>query len=367
MVIIRALGSNSGGQLATGDMEDAHYLTTTRFSQESRVEDARTKWLVQGGGNHAYAWTDNGPTLLACGSNTDGELAMGEGVRRSVLCWTPVSFPGDFVRQVACGWSHTLLLNDLGQVFATGSNAFGQLGSLSKEARKWVRVNGPVFVSIACGMRHSLALDKDGVVYGWGANRCGQLGIDRRSANISVPTPVEGLPPIAMIACGRSHSILVAQDRRTVYVAGQDKYAQYGPSSQSGAWQTFQLPRPAVKLCSGWDFGAILLEPNNHNNVVMWGRADQGQLACRVDGSYRRELGFVELPDVSDIACGASHTVAITATGSVYMWGWNEHGNAGDPTLANVYSPLCVQDLQSNIEHRALGIGCGYGNSYIVS
>ncbi|KAJ2884061.1 alpha tubulin suppressor [Coemansia aciculifera] len=382
MVLIRALGSNSGGQLATGDMEDAHYLATTQFSQEGNVdgEDVRAKWRVQGGGNHAYAWTDNGPTLLACGSNADGELAMGDGVRGPVLCWTPVPFPGDFVRQVACGWSHTLLLNDLGQVFATGSGAFGQLGvgPLPKGATaKWVRVaasTGSVFVSVACGMRHSLALDKDGVVYGWGANRCGQLGIapDRRSPNILAATPVEGLLPIAMIACGRSHSILIAQDYKTVYVAGQDKYAQCGPgSSQSGTWQTFQLPRAAVKLCSGWDFGAVLLEPNDKkfsNNVVMWGRADQGQLAHRVDGSYRRELGYVELPEVSDIACGSSHTVAMTAGGSVYMWGWNEHGNAGDPTLANVYSPLCTLDEQpAKIEHRAMGIGCGYGNSYIIS
>ncbi|KAJ2742048.1 alpha tubulin suppressor [Coemansia sp. BCRC 34301] len=372
MVLINALGSNSGGQLATGDMEDAHYLSKTQFSPEVNI-DTHATWRVHGGGNHAYAWTDGGATLLACGSNSDGELAMGGG-RGPVLCWTSVAFPGCLVRQAACGWSHTLLLNDSGQVYATGSGTFGQLG-VGGSQNKWTHVAIPAdtsIVSIACGMRHSLALDKDGLVYGWGANRSGQLGItatDQRSPNILAPTPISrGLLPIAMIACGRSHSILVAKDLRTVYVAGQDKYAQFGPASSQGTagsagWHSFQLPRAAAKLCSGWDFGAILLESAGSSNVVVWGRADQGQLACKVDDGccHRRELGYVNLPEASDIVCGSSHVVAMTEAGSVYMWGWNEHGNAGDPVLENVHTPLLVRH-----GHGAVSIGCGYGNSYII-
>ncbi|KAJ2491708.1 alpha tubulin suppressor [Coemansia sp. RSA 2050] len=366
MALVRALGSNSGGQLATGNLEDVHHLTATRFSSEISVDGAQ--WRVTGGGNHTFMWTDNGATLLVCGSNGDGELALGSEVPSLVLCWTPVAFPGNHVQQIACGWSHTLLLNDRGHVYAAGSNAFGQLGT--GPSAQWQRVaTGPHFVSIACGMRHSLALDKSGVVYGWGANRSGQLGIEpaKKQPNIPEAIPVSmGLLPIAMMACGRSHSILIAEDYKTVYVAGQDKYAQCGPSTThvSGTWRSFQLPGPALKLCSGWDFAAILLE-GDRTSLVMWGRSDQGQLACRVDGSYRRELGYVELPDVSDIACGSSHTVALTASGSVFMWGWNEHGNAGDPTLNNVYTPLCVQE--NHQLPRAVGIGCGYGNSFIVS
>ncbi|KAJ2415614.1 alpha tubulin suppressor [Coemansia sp. IMI 209128] len=364
MVLVHALGSNSGGQLATGDLDDVHHLAATRPLPESPTDCA--KWRVCGGGNHTFMWTDRGPTLLGCGSNTDGELALSKEIASPLLCWTPVPFPGSHIQQIACGWSHTLLLNDQGHVYAAGSNTFGQLGAPS--SAPWQRVApGSRFVSIACGMRHSLALDTNGVVYGWGANRNGQLGIEPKGKQPNIPvTPVSrGLGPIAMMACGRTHSILIASDRKTVYVAGQDKYAQWGPSAWvSGTWRAFQLPRPALKVCSGWDFAAVLLEGEGHSNVAMWGRADQGQLAYRVDGAYRRDLDYVDLPDVSDIACGSSHTVALTAGGSVFMWGWNEHGNAGDPTLNNVYTPLCVHE---NRPQGAVGIGCGYGNSFIVS
>ncbi|KAJ1998792.1 alpha tubulin suppressor [Coemansia thaxteri] len=297
--------------------------------------------------------------------------------------------PGSYVQQVACGWNHTLLLNDLGQVYAAGSGTFGQLGIAGVPADGsialggWTQVPAPVgsvFVRIACGIRHSLALDQDGLVYGWGANRCGQLGIppDKRSPNIPTMALVsQGLPPIAMIACGRSHSILVAQDRRTVFVAGQDKYAQCGPATShmvAGTWRTFQLPRDAIKACSGWDFGAILLgEPTDGDeergigNVVVWGRGDHGQVAQRVENGCLRDLGYIAVAGVCDMVCGSSHVVALTQDGSVYMWGWNEHGNAGNPNLENIFTPLCVHDGHGNPDNRAVSIGCGYGNSYVVS
>ncbi|KAJ2840264.1 hypothetical protein FBU31_000551 [Coemansia sp. 'formosensis'] len=53
------------------------------------------------------------------------------------------------------------------------------------------------------------------------------------------------LLPIAVMACGRRYSVLIAQDLKTVYVAGQDRYAQCGPTSDHyvlGMWRKFQLP-----------------------------------------------------------------------------------------------------------------------------
>ncbi|KAJ2882230.1 hypothetical protein IWW38_005687, partial [Coemansia aciculifera] len=306
---IYALGSNSGGQLAQGNMEDVHYLRATQFLSADTDDDSQ-HLRVHGGGNHAFAWTAT--TLLGCGSTADGELPVVEETesaekRRPILCWTPVAtpYPECRVQQVACGWNHTLLLDDTGTVYAAGSGAFGQLGGGGGVPRaaaldKWTRVavtaaaapEARRVVGVACGMRHSLALDSSGSVFGWGANRSGQLGI-LPGSNVLTPTLVsKDLPPIAMIACGRSHSILVASDRRTVFVAGQDKYAQHGPAtatttrpSHGSCWHSFRLPRAAVKLCSGWDFGAVLLEPSSTSagNVVVWGRADQGQMACTVE------------------------------------------------------------------------------------
>ncbi|KAI9505153.1 regulator of chromosome condensation 1/beta-lactamase-inhibitor protein II [Coemansia spiralis] len=393
MVRILALGSNSSGQLATGDMEDLHHLTICKFSDEAAVLCKYNNWWkVHGGGNHAFAWSADSNSLLGCGSNREGELALNSEIDNTLqlFCWTPIALPDNqHIKQIACGWNHTLLLTRSGQIYSCGSGAFGQLGTgihtdnKQTGSRSWVRpvvlnaeLNSElVFKAVACGLRHSLALTSDGQVYGWGANRKGQLGIapSKQSPNVCSMTCVsQGLLPVAFVACGRAHSILVACDGRTVYVAGEDKHAQCGPSSSqvvAGTWRSFQLPRRALKLCSGWEFGAVLLEPSSSepggNSIAMWGRADHGQLSDGVmpKQTCTKDLVHVPVSDVVDFVCGSNHTVAVTSDGVVYMWGWNEHGNAGDPSLNNVF-------LARRIDTGGLttrpDIGCGYGNSYLV-
>ncbi|KAJ2727051.1 alpha tubulin suppressor [Coemansia sp. Benny D115] len=390
---ILALGSNSSGQLATGGTEDVHCFTHTLVSDGLIGDSALasntsgdTKWHVVGGGNHAFAWPADGSKLYGCGSNSDGELAMGDLPDRiPAVKWTAIDGVPGAVRQISCGWNHSLLLDTQGQVYAAGSNSFGQLGSTLKRQSVWMPVAsshvGKRFVAVACGLRHSLALAEDGSVYGWGANRSGQLGIGGSQKTVSCVSWVsEGLPPMCMVACGRSHSVLLSADRLSVYVCGQDKYGQLGPrNAQDGAkcglWRRFQLPQRAVKLCSGWEFGAALLEhaegDGGDSTVAMWGRADHGQLGVGKDDDALEALSAGELAlikfdtRVVDIACGSNHTVVLTEEGDVHLWGWNEHGNAGDASLNDVWRPLKVQ-IQHTDSMRVWRVGCGYGNSYLV-
>ncbi|KAJ2456259.1 Retinoblastoma-binding protein [Coemansia sp. RSA 2336] len=354
-----ALGSNSSGQLGTGNEQDAHYLTPSVLPPQARIGN------VVGGGNHVFGWPQDGTKLYGCGSNADGQLgeihASDDGAQ--ALVWRVTKQPEGQIRQVACGWSHSLLLMDGGKVYATGSNRYGQLGNESLGAAKWTAVDGMGdVVAVACGMRHSMAVTKAGQLYAWGANRSGQLGCSPK-ASIATPQCVSaGLPPIAMVSCGRNHSVAIAQDRRTVFVAGQDKYGQCGPSSDefvAGTWRKFALPGVAQKLCCQWDSSAVLLRSAETGNVLMWGRADHGQLAAETSEGCSRALVSVPLL-ADDVACGSNHTLAKTSDGLVYSWGWNEHGNAGDPELHNVLAPhystavfdglsISVADLKQDI------------------
>ncbi|KAJ2845103.1 hypothetical protein GGI22_006663, partial [Coemansia erecta] len=173
MVCVYALGSNSGGQLATGDTEDQRHPTIcTSAADDTPEEDNAGAWAVCGGGNHTFLWSSDGRQLYGCGTNGDGELALGE---NSALRWTRVELPaasGVAVRKVVCGWSHTLMLTSDGRVYAAGSGTFGQLGTgdlLSTRRRHegggWVQLAGTEavkFTDIACGLRHSLMVAVDG-------------------------------------------------------------------------------------------------------------------------------------------------------------------------------------------------------------
>ena len=60
------------------------------------------------------------------GWNSVGQLGLGH--TEEVLLPAKVT-PLPPVSSVSCGWNHTLILSEEGQVFVCGSNSFGQLGT----------------------------------------------------------------------------------------------------------------------------------------------------------------------------------------------------------------------------------------------
>lgn len=80
--------------------------------------------LIQGGGGHTAVITVT-QDLLMCGWNNKGQLGLGDTEDRALLCHVQGLPP---VKQVSCGWNHTLAITDAG-LYVWGSNTFGQLGT----------------------------------------------------------------------------------------------------------------------------------------------------------------------------------------------------------------------------------------------
>ena len=99
--------------------------------------------------------------------------------------------------------------------------------------------------------------------------------------------------------------------------------------------------------------------------VVPWGRFDMGQLGIglvkgtgtnKVQSKPEYSDTFVFEVTISNdeifngksktkivqIACGSEHSLAVTAGGNLYSWGWGEHGNLGHGTTKSEYVPLRV-------------------------
>jgi alpha-tubulin suppressor-like RCC1 family protein len=200
-------GNNVEGQLCNGTK--GGYSTTA--APASALMDALppgvTVTSVSAANNTAYFLLSNG-TVMACGSNQDGDLGDdstkfysdkavqvvgvdGQGVLSGVVATTSGNLSGG------------ALLNN-GTVVTWGNNAYGQLGD-------GTTVNSPVpvpvtglsdgttsdVVQISFGgdepsNGHSMALLSDGNVMTWGNNSKGQLG-DGTTTNSPVPVLVTGL------------------------------------------------------------------------------------------------------------------------------------------------------------------------------
>lgn len=124
------------------------------------------------------------------------------------------------------GIIHSILLDRMGRVYATGSNNAGQL-CLGNRVDQMIPVRIPIesrIVDVAIGGEHTLLLDEFGSVYGCGSNVLGQLGLGVTIDSTSSPMKVPGVADITNISAGKDHSILKGVDE--IYVTGSNRYGQ---------------------------------------------------------------------------------------------------------------------------------------------
>lgn len=268
-----------------------------------------------------------GPALIGSGRVGAGELVLplNRSVGSGVVEVCDSSVPLFRVRDMQCGWGHTLVLKPDGRVYAWGYNAYGQVGDGTTQDRttpvvvKGVGGSGELsgVVQIAAGWYHSLALLSDGRVVAWGYNSCGQLG-DGTTVNRPYPVVVKG---------------------------------PGGTGELTGV----------VALAAGGEFSAAVL---SDGRVVTWGKNDAGQLGSGGTGN-RPYPGYVvapagngELAGVVRVAAGAGHMLAVQDDGSLVAWGWNGYGQVGDGTTANRTKPVAVA-----VSSRVLQVDAGWAHS----
>lgn len=100
-----------------------------------------------------------------------------------------------FVRTITAGDLHAIIVTGSGIVWSWGHNSDGQLG-LGDTIRRSVphlikSLSSVVAVSVAAGARHSLVLASNGQVWAFGNNQRGQLGLGDLSSR-NTPTLIIG-------------------------------------------------------------------------------------------------------------------------------------------------------------------------------
>eukprot|EP00743_Colponemidia_sp_Colp-15_P008201 GILK01008894.1.p1 GENE.GILK01008894.1~~GILK01008894.1.p1 ORF type:complete len:825 (-),score=104.84 GILK01008894.1:236-2710(-) len=171
-------------------------------------------------------------------------------------------------------------------------------------------------------------------VYSWGTNKHSQLGVDPEHVKLVHGTPMVAEPrqvdnlvlllgsaDIVDVAAGEGHT-LVLTEFGDVYAWGRGKEGQLG---QEIAHSAFPVARAidaeevpdmtsdssdsdnADSQISSLEGGGVNLKPGWRQN-----QADLS-IACIVPGLKHHRI--------TKIACGSLHSVALTSSGQVYMWG----------------------------------------------
>ncbi len=325
------------------------------------------------------------------GSNEFGQLGGGGVNKRSVP--TPVNGLSSVV-SVAAGYAHSLALGVDGAVYSWGRNSCGELGDGSQWPRsKPVRVDGlPSIASIAAGKSQSFAIDRNGRLWGWGENRQGQLGDGSAGSGCQLtPKLVSGLPPLAAVAAGDTHTVALGRDGR-VWAWGNNSRGQLGigPVAESrvptlvpgltdvkaiAACYAFTilalkadgsiwmwgddrnfgngagdpLPTPTkISVIPGaqslslslWSDSVFVV--SSGGQVFAWGGNARGQLGNGSFGHQSVPAAIPGLTGVSVLAAGSYSPLALKSDGSLLAWGGNEDGQLGDGTFATSAVPGLV-------------------------
>jgi alpha-tubulin suppressor-like RCC1 family protein len=296
---------------------------------------------IAGGGGHSLALGVDG-RIWVWGANDSGQL--GDGTTTSRTTPTVVAFAAAAPVALAAGYTHSLLLDADGVVWATGNNYSAQVGVENKvQISRFTSVGGLGKVStIAAGRDLSLAVEIGGAARLWGSNASGELG-DAQATMRSTAGMVTGLDQVKAIAAGAAHSLAVREDGslwgwggNIIGELGDEGASRAVPAAIAGVGQVVAVAaRSFVSM-------AVLAD----GSVLAFGDNEDGQLGDGTTSFMRAQpKPVIGLSGVSAVALGGRHALALKRDGTVWAWGNNRVGQLGDATTTSRLKPVQVKGL----------------------
>ncbi len=251
--------------------------------------------------------------------------------------------------QIAGGLYFSIGMKSDGTVLSWGSNQYGQLGNGTTCDRNvpWLVMlaDGTSLMDvsmIAAGDYHALALMTDGTVWTWGYNAHGELG-DGTTTNRSNPVQVklsDGTPltDVIAIAGGRYHSVALKTDG-TVWSWGYNSNKQIGNGNTTTQKYPVQVKINSTTYLTDISqiaVGALhTIALKTDGTAWTWGYNGYGQIGNgnTTNQGYAAQVKSTSttfLTDVSAVSAGICHSLALKNDGTVWTWGYNNYGQLGN-------------------------------------
>mmetsp|Transcript_20200 Transcript_20200/g.51587 ORF Transcript_20200/g.51587 Transcript_20200/m.51587 type:complete len:398 (-) Transcript_20200:258-1451(-) len=367
-------GSNQYGQISNRGAEDDECqpvkvdLSDEMEKAVATTASAEATQLWLGPSTTCFS---AGHIVYARGNNNKSQLGCAFG--GEVRLWREIFVAEAKVVQIGCGWEHTIILCESGAWFGAGSNDYHQLippcHRLSEVTRlhsftqlwlmdrseqdggKMSCGEGDKIVALSTCVRHTLFLTANGRCWGIGEGRHGQLSerweqLRKDSRTTSCATAVElhhpaGLP-WKVVSAGHFHSLLL-DDSGTLYACGRNKDGEVDASSAGQPMRSLvAIASSEVQDAATMWFSSLWLRLKDRS-VQGCGRSSMGQLAiCRDFAKDRSLLQW---------SAGSEHGIGLFDDGSMWTWGWNDHGQCGNGEKSERVEPTQLDEL-SRLSHQ---------------
>ncbi|XP_069690185.1 RCC1 domain-containing protein 1 [Periplaneta americana] len=288
--------------------------------------------------------------LLYCGFNGFGQLSS---VRTGIVsCLTP--FPAEGIQLASLSWSYVALKSD------RGIQLSGFVGHRSHQV-KCVGMHDSV--AISCNRKHMLAVVETGVCWRY----CIESGSWRRlDPFTTVEQDIEGEredDSVVQVCSGATFDASVSESGRAFIMPSPI----YNPGTK------------VTQVACGNEHCLLVTEIGE---VFSWGIGSRGQLGhsdLENEDETARQVDVLAGLRVTRVAAGGWHSAAVTDSGDLYTWGWNNSGQLGFPTCAEEQqqcdkSETCSTEAVSilnfplpvNWDKTIMNVGCGSRHTVVL-
>ena len=394
---ILTTGYNGSGEIGDGSVQDAHAPVdiTHHFGLDAGERIISISMHI---GEHVIALTSHG-RVFTWGRNNDGQLGNGtSGILASARAPQDITShfgldEGRTIVSVHASGSHTFAITDDLELYSWGGNPYGRLGN--DNASGWI---APRMVTIGIRLIESRSvlygdtvetdspIHGDDVFVGWftdmGRQDAAPVTFDMPDHTVTYYTRYNPLYHAITYHLGGGTNHTLNPERYSVYdilivlenpvrdghrfegwydnpdftgmpvtsiegSTGADLvlYAKWGDPAFMIAYVDRDT---ALTITTGYDHTMIL---SHYNALMTFGDNSFGQLGGGhlnqqwTPVSVSGPSGLEDDPYV-DVSGGWGHTVALTASGHVHVWGMNTFNQLGDPSLPEMVS------MPTDITHR---------------
>ena len=354
------------GRNTSGEIGD-----NTNIDKSSPVQTIAlgTNWKKVSSGNFFTTAIKTDGTLWVWGIN--GVLGTNDSIPRSSPVqtiaygnnWIDVSAFGEFAGAIYAETTTTPAPS--GSLWSWGLNSYGQLGDntiTKKSSPVQTIAGGTNWIKLSQGYTALLtgAIKTDGTLWLWGKN-LGSIG-DNTTINRSSPIQTISYGTNwKEVSCGTTSTVAIKNDG-TLWGWGYNQVGQLGDGS-SGFAAGVDKSSPVQTIAGGTNWNQVSCS-GNHTAAIktdgtlwLWGYNFHGQLGQNSIANKSSPIQIISFgTDWKQVSCGGYHTFSIKTDGTLWGFGYNNRGQLGDNTITDKSSPVQTISYGTNWKQ----VSCGY-------
>lgn len=359
---IAGISTNHGtcGKKETGSNQYQFYRVSKQVLKEQICNNIKDVFAGPIG-NMMFIREDG--VVFAGGNNDYGMLGVPQksGKLSSPQCINMTNIKGE-IKKIEMGANHTLMLDDLGNVYASGRNTYGQLGQgNTANLNIFTEVDfgeSVIIKDISASGSTSYALDINRNLWGFGSGGDGSLGDGKSGVFVnSIPKIIE--QDVVMMSSSKSNRSYYSDNYNTIcimksdgklYAAGQNFYGQQGNGKNTRVTKFENIEFFNDKEVKQIELGATNMKVlTGDGKVYAAGQNIWGELGI---GNKDMTNTFKEMILPTEMTCTKIFRTSTTtfvelSDGNIWATGSNDSGDLGFGSnrasrLGNAWDPCTL-------------------------